>query len=379
MATNADIFELYMLDLINEERTSRGLGALMLETNLNMSAEEHSKWMIESDIFSHTGENGSSATDRIREELDLTGSWRTAENIAVQSVRGADGFFDDVEDLHTSLMNSEGHRANLLNPNLEYIGIGIELGDFEFSGGREFSSIIVTQNFATTASDVDLDPGTSAPIDDPVEEPVDDPVEEPIDDPVEEPIDEPIDDPVEEPTIPVEPEAVELLVNGSFESVDFRRSWTTKSDDDVDGWHSLNGERLEFWNSGRINGVESSDGSVHSEIDFNRSGETDGIYQDVDTVEGETYTLTFDLRSRHDDADSESEALYVVWDGELIEANGFTTSEAQEWETFTIEVEGTGDTERLIFRESEMNGGSDGRGPLLDNVSLIGPVEDFLF
>jgi len=338
----------------------------MLETNLNMSAEEHSKWMIESDIFSHTGENGSSPADRIREELDLTGSWRTAENIAVQSVRGADGFFDDVEDLHTSLMNSEGHRANLLNPNLEYIGIGIELGDFEFSGGREFSSIIVTQNFATTASDVDLDPGTSAPIDDPVEEPVDDPVEEPVDDPV----DEPIDDPVEEPTIPVEPETVELLVNGSFESVDFRRSWTTKSDDDVDGWHSLNGERLEFWNSGRINGVESSDGSVHSEIDFNRSGETDGIYQDVDTVEGETYTLTFDLRSRHDDADSESEALYVVWDGELIEANGFTTSEAQEWETFTIEV---------VFRESEMNGGSDGRGPLLDNVSLIGPVEDFLF
>ena len=367
MATNADIFELYMLDLINEERTSRGLGALMLETNLNMSAEEHSKWMIESDIFSHTGENGSSATDRIREELDLTGSWRTAENIAVQSVRGVDGFFDDVEDLHTSLMNSEGHRANLLNPDLEYIGIGIEVGDFRFASGNEFSSIIVTQNFATTAGDVDVDPGTSAPIDDPVDEPID------------EPVDDPVDDPVEEPTVPVEPETVELLVNGSFESVDFRRSWTTKSDEDVDGWHSLNGELLEFWNSGRINGVESSDGSVHSEIDFNRSGETDGIYQDVDTVEGETYTLTFDLRSRHDDADSESEALYVVWDGELIAANGFTTSEAQEWETFTIEVEGTGDTERLIFRESEANDGSDGRGPLLDNVSLVGPVDDFMF
>ncbi len=154
----ASALELYMLELVNEERASRDLSLLKLETNLNLSAEDHSVWMLDTGTFSHTGVGGSSAKDRIvAADFDLVAPWGTAENIAVQSERGEAGYFDDVADLHTSLMNSEGHRANLLNPDLEYIGIGIEIGSFTYSSSFTANSVIVTQNFARTVGTVDLD------------------------------------------------------------------------------------------------------------------------------------------------------------------------------------------------------------------------------
>jgi serralysin len=154
----ANSLERYMLELINQERTSRGLTPLQLEQDLNSAAEDHSKWMLQTNTFSHTGVNDTSATARISAaDFELHGSWRTAENIAIQSSRGAAGFQDDVQNLHTSLMNSSGHRANLLNPDLTYIGIGIEIGSFRYKSGAIYESVIVTQNFASTQGSVKLD------------------------------------------------------------------------------------------------------------------------------------------------------------------------------------------------------------------------------
>jgi hypothetical protein len=159
--TIATTYERYMLELINAERAKVGAPALQLEQNLNTAADAHSAWMLDVDIFSHTGVDGSSPTKRIRDaQFDLSGGWRTAENIAVQSERGPDGIMDDVANLHTSLMNSPGHRANILNPDLDYIGIGIALGDFDFDSGT-YESVIVTQNFASTGGNVDLDTGAT--------------------------------------------------------------------------------------------------------------------------------------------------------------------------------------------------------------------------
>ncbi len=154
----ANDLEHQMLSLINEERTAVGLDPLKLETNLNESSEDHSSWMLQTDSFSHTGQGGSSATDRMRDaDFDFSGSWASGENIAWQSERGASGLEDDVADLHDALMNSSGHRANILNPNFEYIGIGIERGDYN---GRD--GVMVTQNFARTGGSVDLDSGVPA-------------------------------------------------------------------------------------------------------------------------------------------------------------------------------------------------------------------------
>ncbi len=164
MSTASDL-ERYMLTLINEERTSRGLSELVLEKNLNAAAEDHSAWALDTDLFSHTGANGSSPTQRMRDaDFDFDGTWRSGENIAIQSDRGAPGYRDDVEDLHVSLMNSPGHRANILNPEFEVIGIGIEIGQFQYDASTDLRSVMVTQNFAATdgALDLDLLGGTSA-------------------------------------------------------------------------------------------------------------------------------------------------------------------------------------------------------------------------
>ena len=145
--------ERQMLDLINAERTSRGLDALTLERRLNDATEDHSVWMDDTRVFSHTGVGGSDPGDRMRDAgFQFSGNWTWGENIAYQSERGAPGISDDVVDLHTALMNSPGHRANILNPNFELIGIGIEEGD-----GRGFDAVYVTQNFARTSAPVQLD------------------------------------------------------------------------------------------------------------------------------------------------------------------------------------------------------------------------------
>ncbi|MCG7520262.1 CAP domain-containing protein [Ruegeria sp. Ofav3-42] len=179
--STASSFEREMLALINQERTSRGLEPLQLETHLNASSEDHSEWMLNTDSFSHTGAGGSSATERMREAgFDFSGGWRSGENIAWQSERGAPGISDDVAQLHQNLMDSPGHRANILNPDFKYIGIGIETGTMQ-----GYDAVVVTQNFATTDGEVALDNGDApaAPAPTPplvVEEPAEPEPETPV-------------------------------------------------------------------------------------------------------------------------------------------------------------------------------------------------------
>ena len=164
----ASPLEQQMLDLINQERANANLAPLTFNGDLNEASEDHSSWMLDTDTFSHTGQGGSSAGDRIvAAGYQLEGNWTWGENIGWQSERGAPGLEDDVEDIHQSLMNSPGHRANILNPDFEEIGIGIEQGDFE-----NFDSVMVTQNFGATdvVSDDPEEEEQPPVIDDPEEE-----------------------------------------------------------------------------------------------------------------------------------------------------------------------------------------------------------------
>ena len=155
IATN---LEYYMLTLINQERAMLDLPPLVLEQSLNTSADNHSAWMIEADTFSHAGADSSSASDRMREAgLSMSGSWGTGENLAAVSVQSPDSYYDEVLQLHENLMNSEGHRKNILNPDFEYIGIGINFGMLTYGNSTVLSSVLVTQNFAYTDGTVNLD------------------------------------------------------------------------------------------------------------------------------------------------------------------------------------------------------------------------------
>ena len=172
----ASSLERLMLDLINEERRSAGLDPLTLDLRLNASSEDHSEWMLERDVFSHTGEGGSTAHERMNEAgFAFEGRWASGENIAWQSERGAPGLEDDVADLHQSLMNSPGHRANILNPAFEAIGIGIERGEFD-----GFDAVMATQNFARTSAPLRPDDGAEPPAG-PAPSPAEPPAPPPVD------------------------------------------------------------------------------------------------------------------------------------------------------------------------------------------------------
>jgi len=120
--------EKQMLDLVNKERTSRGLAALKANLTLTQVARAHSQDMINRSYFSHTNPDGKSSFDRMK-AAGVT--YQTAgENLA-----GA----PNAQTAHTNLMNSSGHRANILKPNFTEVGIGI------IDGGRYGK--MFTQNF----------------------------------------------------------------------------------------------------------------------------------------------------------------------------------------------------------------------------------------
>lgn len=120
--------EAQMLKLLNEERETEGLAPLVADTALRGVARGHSVDMFARGYFSHITPDSLDPFDRIRAGKIR---FRTAgENLALaQTVRIA----------HDGLMNSPGHRANILRPQFGRVGIGI------LDGGRR--GLMVTQNF----------------------------------------------------------------------------------------------------------------------------------------------------------------------------------------------------------------------------------------
>lgn len=102
--------------LVNIERTERGLPALTMDTTLNAAAAERAKEIIIN--YAHERPDGSSCFTILNE---YGVSYRmAAENIAAsQSTPAA---------VVNVWMNSEGHRANILNSSLRKIGVGYARG-----------------------------------------------------------------------------------------------------------------------------------------------------------------------------------------------------------------------------------------------------------
>ena len=158
--------EQLMLTLINQDRAAAGLASLSFSDTLNDSSEDHSSWMLNTNTFDHTGAGGSTSQDRMAAAgYQFSGPWRSGENIAFQSERGAPGIEDDVADLYSALMNSPGHRANIMDPTFTQIGIGIETGAFTTQSGATFDSVMVTQNFAFSTA-VNPAPQSGTPVGD---------------------------------------------------------------------------------------------------------------------------------------------------------------------------------------------------------------------
>jgi uncharacterized protein YkwD len=120
--------EARMLQLVNQERKARGLGALRADPELTQVARAHSRDMLVRGYFSHVSPEGKDPFDRIRQ---ANVKYLTAgENLA---------FATTLSQAHKGLMDSPGHRANILRPAFGRVGIGI------MDGGRRGQ--MVTQEF----------------------------------------------------------------------------------------------------------------------------------------------------------------------------------------------------------------------------------------
>jgi len=113
-AQTIGVEEQKMLDLINAERSKAGIPSLKADTKLMDVAKIKAEDMVKNNYFSHTSPTYGSPFDMLK-KFGVT--YQTAaENIAGNS---------SVEAAHSALMQSEGHRNNILNPSYNYIGIGI--------------------------------------------------------------------------------------------------------------------------------------------------------------------------------------------------------------------------------------------------------------
>ena len=103
-----------MLDLVNAERTRVGLQPLLADERLREVARAHSLEMFQQDYFSHTSPTAGSPFDRMH--ADGITFLVAGENLA---------YAPNVEVAHQGLMNSPGHRANILRAEFGRVGIGI--------------------------------------------------------------------------------------------------------------------------------------------------------------------------------------------------------------------------------------------------------------
>ncbi|TCX49079.1 hypothetical protein C1I36_10715 [Dehalobacter sp. 14DCB1] len=111
-STNSEIQQ--MLALINSERSKVGVSSLELNPKLTNAAQLKAEDMVSNNYFSHISPTWGS-TFTLLHSLGITYS-SAAENLAGDS---------SVEAAHLDLMNSEGHRDNIVDASYASVGIGI--------------------------------------------------------------------------------------------------------------------------------------------------------------------------------------------------------------------------------------------------------------
>ena len=117
-----------MLDLVNQERQAAGLQPLAPDPELTEVARRHSADMFARGYFAHDTPEGLSPFDRMKAaHVTFT---TAGENLALAPT---------IPVAHNGLMNSPGHRANILRPQFGRVGIGV------MDGG--IRGIMVSQEF----------------------------------------------------------------------------------------------------------------------------------------------------------------------------------------------------------------------------------------
>lgn len=108
-------YEFLLFELTNSARIQRELPLLKWDEETMGTARDHSQEMADERYFSHTNPDGQSPFDRMKE--DGITFFIAGENLAY-------GQYSAVF-AHEGLMNSMGHRENIVKPDFGYLGVGV--------------------------------------------------------------------------------------------------------------------------------------------------------------------------------------------------------------------------------------------------------------
>ena len=106
-----------MVNLVNQARMGQGVKPLGVNMQLVALARAKSQDMVSKNYFSHTSPTYGSP-------FDMMNKAGIKYSTAGENLAGA----ATTESAHQNLMNSPGHRANILNPSYTQLGIGIASG-----------------------------------------------------------------------------------------------------------------------------------------------------------------------------------------------------------------------------------------------------------
>ncbi len=99
-----------LIDLINEERSDRGLNELKPHSDLDEGAQAQAEAVADAGYLFHNPDLG-----------DITSGWAMmGENV---------GYAGSIASVHEALMESPGHRENILNANYSHVGVGVVVAD----------------------------------------------------------------------------------------------------------------------------------------------------------------------------------------------------------------------------------------------------------
>lgn len=114
-----------VLDLTNQARRSQGCRPLQLSDSLVEAAGSHASDMVRRHYMDHTNPDGQDPGDRMAKAGYHGSGW--GENIAAG--------YSSAQKVFNAWMNSDGHRANILNCKFTLIGIGYDPGQVKSDWG----------------------------------------------------------------------------------------------------------------------------------------------------------------------------------------------------------------------------------------------------
>jgi uncharacterized protein YkwD len=138
-----------LLALVNRDRAAAGLRPLELHDRLSAVARAHSVDMEAHGFVGHTSPTHGSAVDRV-----------TRAGVRTQVVLENIGRGYGPSEIHRGLMDSPGHRANVLSPDVTHVGIGVLPAPED-----DRTAYLVTEVFVRLAAKIDTGRAPAALLD----------------------------------------------------------------------------------------------------------------------------------------------------------------------------------------------------------------------